>query len=260
MNLRVTFSLTCAAILSLMISTGHAQTTLISDSFGGTAGPLAGSSPDIDTLNPFDTWVTSGSGWTRGPGSNLGGGFALLPFSPSNGNVYTLTLTETWSGTASGSYMWTGFTNATSGNNANYLVWWTAALGQGNSTVYAFKDNTGGGPGQVFQGAGGPANGGTVTEKIVLDTTGGTGNWTVAYFVNNVQYGSTVSLLSTDTITQLGIGGQMSGSGPVSLSSILLTVGSGPAAPEPSTWAMLFSGLGLFALVLMKRMKKVLLS
>jgi len=247
MNLQIIPALVCAALLTLAASPLKAQ-TIISDTFVQ-SGALNGKAPDTDTYNPFDVWAAN-TDFTGNPGTytSLGGNqAAAIAFSPTSGNVYTLTLTVTING--AGSYFWTGFSTVGTITQNLAVASDIAGLGVGpTGSVYTVHDGSTLGGNNL---PGGPVAGTQAVLKLVLDTTGA--SWKASYFVNNTQFGSIQTLVGNSTAF-IVMGGQLNNGTTASLSSIVLS--SGPSVPEPSTWAMLFGGLGLFAFVFVKRMKK----
>jgi len=243
--------LALVGLLAVGVTTSSAQTVIISDTFAS-SGALNGKAPDTDTYSAVN-W-TAGSDFTGNPGTytSLGGNqAATLAFVPTSGNVYTLTLTVTLNG--AGSYFWAGF--STSGLATQNLAVATDIAGIGvtpTGGVYTVHDGSTLGGNNL---SGGPSAGTQAVLKLVLDTTGA--SWKASYFVNNTQFGSIQTLTATSS-SFIAMGGQLNNGTTASLSSITLTTPT--ATPEPSTWAMLIGGLGLFALVFVKRAKKASLT
>ncbi len=193
-----------AALLALPTSAG-AVLTVYSDDFGGSGGTnLNGQAPDVRPGG--ETWLasTGGAAW-KADGSNAGGGNrnAWLPFAPSAGNVYTVSLdvnpnvgtdVSDWFslGFASGS----GTTNAFMGNGTT--AWMLQRVRRvGVADVQTFL-----GPGT----AGGANHGtaaGTVNLKVVLDTQAA---WTAEWFFEGSSIRGPVTFSGTPTINRVGFG------------------------------------------------------
>jgi len=249
-----------AAIL-LAASPLHAATVIFSHTFDE-AGTLNGTPVDVGT----GAWVASGQFNADGSitGSPTSGGSATLAFSPANGLIYTLDARFTATA-ADPSNEWLGvgfalgqstsagtnfrFTNATvvgrawmlfrgaensaAGTNSSFLGLGTAS-GSGTSSGEPWADWTGG-------------TSGTIDLRIILDTTGGNGNWTATWYAKRPADSSYVLVRSTadvldENITSVGF---TKSNTPVTgtLHGFSLT-----AIPEPS--AVLLGGLGMIALLL----------
>jgi hypothetical protein len=240
-----------ASAVFLFGATAQALTIYYDDFSGSNGTDLAGTAPDIrpgsevwvlgtgDSAILAERWKADGS--VLGSGSGGGGAGGNLPFTPSGGNVYELSVRLDPSTTdGSGDWMAMGFLDATGSM-------------PGTGAPWAFKRGDSGTPFQVqsFLGAGvsGGASegvpGGTQpspTEfRIVLDTTAAL--WSVEWFIDGSSV-RTATFGSNPSITQVGIFRFESVAG--SVSEFKLT-----QVPEPGTAALV--GLGLGAMALLRR-------
>ncbi|BCX47821.1 hypothetical protein HAHE_17290 [Haloferula helveola] len=245
------------AILAAAMPASRAA-TIFSDNFDGDGSDLDGATPDVTTgVN----WVASAN-FNRNGTTGDGPGSATLAFTPANGFTYTLDATYGGLSANSGDTDWfaVGFVNgqsSASGTNERFITGnvvgsaWMMARGDFNLTT----NNTFLGTGQLGSGNYGLGEGGgdntgqswslsppesTVDLRIVLDTTGGTGNWTATWYAKRPSDGSytlvrsTESLLTGATITAVGLARSNPGvSGTVESFSLV------SAVPEPSTVLLL---------------------
>lgn len=162
--------------------------------------------------------MTEGAAWVASPNFNADGSFAgspgsaTLAFTPGNGLVYTLE--ASLSGiSGDGNWIALGFANGQSstGSSSNRFVngnspegrAWTLVRGTNSANPNVAHTLGSGDPG-VWSGALATANGGALDLRIILDTTGGTGGWTVTWFVKRpadaayLEVRTTTELLSTE--------------------------------------------------------------
>jgi hypothetical protein len=268
-------SLPFLAVIVVAIPAAHAATVIYEQSFtpgAGTAG-LNGTTPTTGANN----WVASNARFQAdgdilegGTTSSTAAGSATLLLAPVNGLVYTLDAS---------------FRNAAGTANATAIEndWFAVGFAKGQSTGQSTSDrfistNVIGKAWMLFRGAN-TANannatqlgnatvgntvsanwsdptlaatyGGGIDMRIVLDTTGGTGNWTASWFAklpasgSFTQVGAAAALLDED-ISSVGIA--ISGRGV----DADLTYFSLTSIPEPS--AALLGGLGFLTLLRRRR-------
>lgn len=222
-------------------------TVLIYDSFDGEAGALNGTTPDVGS----DVWVADtsylaidGSGLLSGAIAENFAGNGLLPFTPQNGYIYTLSAKAD---VLSGDYwLGIGFTGSAAAGQVNTPFLWISA---GPSIIY--KDNGGSGAVESFVWEAYETTGnktsaelgvdisGEVLLEVVLDTTQSTTSWTLATYVNGVQvldnqWGSNPTLAGVG----FGIFGAEGSEITATFDDFMLTA----VVPEPATMVLL--GLG----------------
>ena len=158
------FSRLAALLVSLTagaMSTRSGAAIIYQQNFSGTANPLNGTSVQTGT----GTWIANPQFNTSGTITSTtgGGGSAVLPFTPANGNIYQLTTNITWVGNASNLNDWigAGFANNVAldptestdnlnrfvgnGNNANsdiYGFTWMLHRGSGQEGYEGYANNT----------------------------------------------------------------------------------------------------------------------
>ena len=236
----------CGLISGLLLlaagtSTVHAG-LIYSDSFTR-SGNLNGSAPDV-TNAPGQTWIAANDATATTSGSQVAldaERLAFLPVSITANNTYTLQADLHTTGSAN--WMALGFSL-----NAPTTVPWH---GGGHLAVaWALDEAADGFQDAVFGGVG-SANGQSVgvtapgfhTYKIVLDTMAP--QWTVTWFRDSVQTGSTFTYASNPTtISHVGFGTYEETTGTVDNFSFSEVV------PEPTS-ALLLLGSG--ALLLLRR-------
>ncbi len=260
--------LSLASVL-LGIPAAHAATVIYEQSFtpGAGTGVLNGTAPTTGANN----WVAStlrfqaDGDFTEGPGS------ATLAFTPANGLVYTLdasfrNLTATVAaGSPENDWIAMGFANGSpTGSttsdrfvNANVIgkAW---MLYRGADTVGTLGNVAH--LGSATSGTVDPATwsdgtlattySGGIDMRIVLDTTGGTGNWTATWFAKLPASGTFTEVRSeTDLVNEdiNSVGVAISNPG----FDGDLTYFSLTSIPEPS--AALLGGLGLLGLLRRRR-------
>ncbi len=265
------------AVLLLAVHAANAATVIYEQSFtpgAGTTG-LNGTTPTTTTGG--NNWIASNARFQSdgdilegGTTTSTAAGSATLSFGPVNGFIYTLDASfRNAAGTA----------NATATEND----WFALGFAKGQSTGQTTNDrfittNVVGKAWMLFRGAttanannvtqlGNATTGNTTTAnwsdptlaatysggmdmRVVLDTTGGTGNWTASWFAklpasgSYTQVGAATDLLNED-INSVGVA--ISGRGV----DADLTYFSLTSVPEPS--AMLLSGLGMLGLLRRRR-------
>ena len=202
---------------------------IYADNFDGSSEDLHGAAPDARPGG--ETWVASAH-FNRDGSTGDGAGSATLPFVPVNGRIYTLDVTMRNLSALPGDTDWfgLGFVNGRStGSTADdrFITGnvvgaaWMLHRGDFNLTNNsAFLGNGQVGSGNNGLGPGGVSNGVTwslspaqnaVSMRIVLDTTGGAGNWTATWHARRPADASyavvrpTQVLPSPTTITAVGI-------------------------------------------------------
>jgi hypothetical protein len=225
-------ALTC---LTLTIeSTTAAQ--IYFDNFDGGTGGLNGTTPDTTTGG--EVWLAStdwnANGVVAAGGNSTNDDGAYLAFTPTAGNVYTLSATldtpsSIWAGIG-----FVGASNTETSIYANTSASWM--LYRSNINVDSFFGN----------GTGDSADGGNhtgpVTLSIELDTT--TALWSTEWFVNGSSVRAAKSFTINPTITHVGFARE-DGAG-ANFSSFELSV-----VPEPSV--ALLSGIGVLTLLRRRR-------
>ncbi len=230
------------AVLTAAMLTGLASTALAtdiySDSFpGSSSSPLNGTSPATDSTGAiWNAFLWNADGSINIP-NNSGSCNAYLPFMPTSGNIYTLTLginATSGSGWIGLSFLSSGTGLTGGGGVALYqnAEPWTADWVSGNPNA-AISTSTGPGTNGVnnwdypYQGTG------VQNLQMVLDTSGM--NWTVQFSDNGTNLGSLYTYTTNPVIGDVGFGASAA-SGQVSNFSLT----SSPV-PEPTS-------VGLFAL------------
>lgn len=167
----------------------HETIALHSEDFAGPANNLNGMTPDVTTTaanwTAPTTAVFSGDGSLSGTTSST----AHLPFSPQHGFIYTLTATIEMGTTGGTSWAAFGFLRTSPGTGeihtgapAGGIVW---ALTRNDSVNpdQVLHENIAGGTGLVVSGDY-VTGASLVNMALVLDTTGGTGNWKYDWLVD----------------------------------------------------------------------------
>ncbi len=225
-----------------MSACAFAQTFIYSETFSGSGSTnLVGTVP---TTRPgSETWsgTTGASSWmANGAVNSTGDANAFLPFNPTSGFIYTLSLDANPAG-GTGSWLALGFT---AGNSATRFQ----LSPTDPSPWLLLRDTRGNGQGQTFFGPGtnGGANynapSGVVNLQLVLNTTGS--QWTAGWFINGVSVRSE-TYVTNPTINYVGFGKIDNVSGTIDNFSLT-------QIPEPSTYAMI-AGIGALGLVWYRR-------
>ena len=245
------FVLTALAIVAMAAVTVNA-TVIYSDDFSGGTGDINGTTPDVST---------TGAAWVSAPVFNQDGsldsgpGSMTLALTPDNDFIYTLDASLRGV-TGDASWLALGFADGQSSKtssssrfvNADVLgIAWM--LFRGDISTYSNKTQYGG---TLDNAADWTALTDLTTDvdmRVVLDTTGGTGNWAVTWYakapadIDYTQVGT--ATLPEMTINSVGLassGENVDGT----IESFSLT-----SVPEPATLAL----LGLGGLVLGRRRK-----
>lgn len=238
-----------------LCSPGHAQ-TIYSNTFNGGAVNINQKAPTVAT---DDAGAASSAIWrdaanstmlyTNGTVNTIAGDSALLPFTPENGYIYTLTASVTFSGNP-GSWVGAGFaqnyTYAGSGNSQfnqsgiNGYDW--AILTESSGNVQYFSGPSG--TNQLFNQNGFFAAGpGTHTLTLTLNTTGP--QWVISCFVDGNQAGSSYTYTTQPTITAFGITQHtLTASNVIKWNSISLQA-SGTRSTNTASATVNFSGTGV---------------
>lgn len=262
-NMKTTLQLTTAlAVSALMAGAAHAATVIYQDDFIGHADVdtdgLNGETPDIGASN----WVAAPTYGADGSIANGAGASAALDFTPVDGFVYTLDASfrnfanvgtvnpdNDWValGFATGTSTGTGnLARFTDGSTPQGVAW---ILMRGNTTANvnnvawlgSATDGTPTGGNTTWSGSEADDYGADLDLRVVLDTTGGTGNWTATWFAKTAAAGTYTEVaaeadLLTEGITSVAIA--RGGEGfTADVTAFSLT-----AVPEPGSLALL--GLG----------------
>jgi hypothetical protein len=250
-----------AKTIALLIATGifiglatvsHGQTTIISDHFNRN-GVIAGSAPDI-----ADTDSAPGSTWTGGSlscnttAANSGGPIinegnwgavnTELNFTPTNGYIYTMSLTVNLAPIAQDTWAFFGFDNGTTAPNLppfpNTPGPWVLVKPTGEAEGYYTGLTF-----PMFTLNAGTLNGAGTNNlmQIVLDTTGV--NWKAQAVLNGVKEGSNVTLPNNWAINKVMIGCYPNATATFTSFSVT-RAGSGTAVvpPKPAGGATLAIG------------------
>jgi hypothetical protein len=211
---------------------GDGSSTLI-----GTAEDTTGTVRWEGNANFLDDGTISSA---RGP--------ALLPFSPTNGNVYTVTVTLSLASDAEIiSFGFSQFIDNIRFHNQSGLTGWAWMFTQPTVGQSAWEGPRGLGDGNVADGLNESLATGSQTLTIVLDTSAAI--WTADFHVNGLVFTEDMELtgLGEGTINYVGLATGLSGGGGVMESFTL----SGTAVPEPAL--ILLGGIGLLSLLRHRR-------
>ena len=249
-------TLLLAGIITLFFcSRGNAQ-TIYSNTFNGGAVNINQKAPTVAT---DDAGAASSAIWrdaanstmlyTNGTVNTTAGDSALLPFTPENGYIYTLTASVTFSGNP-GSWVGAGFAQnysyAGSGNSQfnqsgiNGYDW--AILTESTGNVQYFSGPSG--TNQLFnQNSFFTPGPGTHTLTLTLNTTGP--QWVISCFVDGNQAGSNYTYTTQPTITAFGITQHtLTASNVIQWNSISLQA-AGTRSTNPTSATVSFSGTGV---------------
>ncbi len=240
-------------IALLLCSRGTAQTTIYSSTFNGAASNINEKAPTVATdtagAAASSTWRDAANStmlYSNGTDNTTAGDSVLLPFTPENGYVYTLTTSVTFTGNP-GSWVGAGFAEyygvPGAGNaqfnqaGVNGYDWAILTESSGNLQFFTGPSTTG----QEFnQNAFFTAGTGTHTLTITLNTTASA--WTMTCFVDGTQAGSTYTYSTQPNITAFGITQHtLTSSSVVQWNSVSLTA-SGTRSTKATTATVSFSG------------------
>ena len=204
-----------AGILPLFLTSfGHAQ-TIYSDTFNGAAVNVNQRSPNFAAN---DAGAASSAIWrdvanskmlfTNGSVNTAEGDSALLPFTPEDGYVYTLTASVTFTGDP-GPWVGAGFAEnyayAANGNsqfNESGVTGYNwAILSEDSGKVQHFTGPSG--VGQIYNQDFVKAGPGTHTLTLVLDTT--SAQWVISCYVDGRKAGSDYTYQTQPDITAVGL-------------------------------------------------------
>jgi hypothetical protein len=248
----------CLALFCVAVACASAQTTLYFDDFSGSgSSDLNGTAPDIRPGS--ETWIAgSESNDWKADGSISAGGDsnAFLPFSPSPGQIYTLSI-DANPVNANDDWFAIGFTPSDSVNSSYAedpvsASPWMLLRGQRASNLQTFL-----GPGTTDGADFNPTEDstplldGVVNLKIVLDTTGE--QWTAEWVVNNVSIRQT-TFDTNPTINYVGLGRWETAIGTVDN----FTLTSASAIPEPATYALTLAAFAAGAAALRRRKRNTM--
>ncbi len=223
-NVEMIRNLLAAGIFILFCSSAGSAQIIYSNNFAlGGATNIWGTAPTVasnyaggsssatwnDALGTNDTGALLANGNDT---STLGTSW-LLPFFPQPGYVYTLTGSLTFTGSP-GSWVGLGFAQndsvnvpvgygrfADSGNGGptgyDFMI-----LTESSGNVQYFTGPTGNST-QIFSGTGFTPGPQTITNRVILDTTGS--QWSISAYVNNSQMGSTTNFANNPPIGAVGI-------------------------------------------------------
>jgi hypothetical protein len=244
---RKNFSLKHLSVIAIGCSaiTGTASAQILyQDNFSGT-GALTGASPTIDTNSNVWGAGDSAGGWSAGSGVATANSFYGGEFLPVNGSGtilnglsdFTLSADVTTASGGNGIGIVLGSSNHdtggyyTGGDSASFL----AQLGLGGSSVLTSSGNT------AFASV---STGGANTGSLTLSYTNLTPlTGSIAFMYNGVTENTlAVTTAQIAALTTVGLGqGAFAGGAE---DNFTLTV-----APEPSSWALLLSGVATLAVL-----------
>lgn len=252
-----------SAVVGALLATSTQAAVIYQDNFDGSGGALNGTTPDISTTAA--SWVSAptfendGTSTVAVTSAFQSAGSASLTFAPVDGKVYTL---EVSLENIVGNTNWyaVGFSNGQSAINSSNsrfittniegMAWalYRGAQAAGaspttNSTFLgdtAVEPNSGLASGPSTWLAGASAAGGAVDFRMTLDTTGGTGTWTVLMEADTGSGFETIRATETlldESITSVGVANSRTAEITGTLTNFSLSV-----VPEPSSLALL--GIG----------------
>jgi hypothetical protein len=254
--MRITRNLLFAGMLPLFLSSlGNAQ-TIYSNTFSGGAANINQSAPTVAT---DDAGAASSAIWkdaannkmlyANGTVNTTAGDSVLLPFTPENGYIYTLTASVTFTGNP-GSWIGAGFAEnywyPGAGNSqfnqsgVNGYDW--AILTESSGNVQFFSGPSG--TNQLFnQNSFFTAGTGTHTLTLTLNTTGA--QWVISCSVDGNQAGSSYTYTTQPAITAFGLTQHtLTTPSAIQWNSISLQA-SGTRSTNPVSAEVSFSGTGV---------------
>ncbi len=243
-------------IITALAPASLSAATIFSDDFSGGTGDINGETPDerpgTETWTATNVFNADGS-FGGNPGS------ATLTFSPEQGKVYTLQTSLAFNRSGSGDWLGIGFAKGQdtfAGTSNRFLGPDTI----GRAWMY-FRSNTNN-PSAAMNGVDDGATWTTLFPetttgnpvaldmRVVLDTTGGAGNWTATWFAKNTADSTYITVrATTDLLTEDidSVGYALSGTGiSGNVDNFSLTV-----VPEPS--AALLGAIGALCLLRRRR-------
>lgn len=208
------------------------QNTIYQHSFSGSGDPLNGVSPDVNPT--LATWLaaplfTDDGAFAAGT-NNSPEGAAILPVSLKDGEVYTAEASILNNGTG---WVGFGFIDENNGGNPSGSTALMTASGMYGYAWMLSRNSATGNDQEGWAGAGARNNqfGGDVVStaaqidmKIVLDTTGGAGNWMAELFLNDVSQAGPFAFSPTwdpSNINSIGFARELPSSGTADAGSIL---------------------------------------
>ncbi|WP_269522198.1 PEP-CTERM sorting domain-containing protein [Coraliomargarita parva] len=258
-----TRTLVLAAGILTALSASAQTTTIFSEDFSGTAGILDGQSPTEGTgvWDAASYVQKNGSGTTN---ATVGSSVNSLAFTLETGYVYELSIDikgYTPTGTTS-SYAGLGFFSALDNNYTSY----TSPTPTGPWAFMRTQNSTASNVGDLsFRGQNSVAeqvidSNLTITNwqnfKMVLNTSDSNA-FTLALYVDDIQYGSTITYSAVDSatlltdVTSVGFLAYTASSPGVSFDNFLFT--GTTVIPEPSTFALLAGLTALTAMAVRRR-------
>lgn len=245
--------LLAGTILLFWCSIGNAQ-LIYSNAFNGGAVSVNRAAP---TLSTNDAGGTSSAWWTvldststnylyRNGSIGIGKNTSLLPFTPEDGYVYTLTASVTVPTMTAGQWITMGFAEYNPPLNTAPDPRFNTSYVNGNPWTYL----TEGSGGDYFFPLIGTSTGnaqlmpapGTYTVQLELDTTGA--QWKSSEFVNGTQVGATYTYSSNPTITAIGVGQTTLNSGAGIQWNYLTLEAAGTRSTNSVSETVSFSGTG----------------
>ncbi len=239
------------AVLGLAVGTATATAVNIyTDNFtGGATAPLNGASPGMDltggTWSAASYWNANGSASTN----NVEQADAILPFTPTSGEIYNLSITASPGSPAAG-WQWLafGFVNTTSSQTSNIFGSaagpWMLQEPNSNSSTSDLGQYFASGNGNI---AGYASPQSPITMGVVLDTTAA--QWTAQwYYDGSPVQGEPYTFSTNPSITGVGFG--------VNYNTAVVGAFSltGTSVPEPVGLAIFVAGgLGLLLIKMGRR-------